>query len=161
MTSPLVNAAKKNWQALALSIFVPVSAAILGNGFISENAMTWYDQLNHPWYKLPLWGSVIIAFLIYIGYGIIIYRTFSQRRHIATLAGVLVLFGNEIWNIFFFGTRNLSLTFWVTIIFALFVLIQTTTVYKKDRLSFAISLIYLMWVVLYDVPWLYQLSMTN
>ncbi|MGB0384347.1 MAG: TspO/MBR family protein [Ardenticatenaceae bacterium] len=161
MASSLVNATKKNWQALALSIFVPVSAAILGNGFISENAMIWYDQLNHPWYKLPLWGSVIIAFLLYIGYGVIIYRTFSQRHYIATLAGALVLFGNEIWNIFFFGTRNLSLTFWVTVLFALLVLIQTATVYKKDRLSFAISLIYLMWVVLYDVPWLYQLSMTN
>lgn len=152
---------QKYWQALALAILVPVSAAILGNAFIPESALVWYDELNHPWYKLPLWGSVLVALSIYVAYGVVIFRTFKQRFYMALLLSVAVLFGNEIWNLFFFGTRNLALTFWVTVLFGILVLVQTLSLRQKDRLSFAISLIYLAWVVLYDIPWLYYLSANN
>ena len=150
-----------NWQALILAVLLPVGAALLGNAFIPDEAMGWYDNLNHPWYKLPLWGSVLVALLVYIGYGVVLYRTHNQHMRQAVVLSAAVLFGNEIWNLAFFGTRNLTLTFWVTVIFALLVLVQTISVRQKDLLSFSISLVYLIWVVFYDLPWLYQLSVTN
>ena len=150
-----------NWQALILALFLPVGAALFGNAFVPDEAMGWYENLNHPWYKLPLWGSVLVALLVYIGYGVVLYRTHNQRMRQAVVLSVAVLFGNEIWNLAFFGTRNLTLTFGVTVIFAFLVLVQTANVRQQDSLSFGISLVYLVWVVLYDLPWLYQLSVAN
>ena len=150
-----------NWRALILAILLPLSMAVLGNAFIPNDAMTWYEMLNHPWYKLPLWGSVIVALLVYAGYGIVLHRTYNQQLTQAVALGGAVLLGNEAWNLVFFGTHNLTWTFWVTVVFALLVLVQTASVRRKDSLSFGISFVYLVWIVFYDLPWLYYLSVYN
>lgn len=150
-----------NYRALTLAIAVPLAAAVLGNAFVSEISLTWYEALDHPWYKLPLWGSVVVALAVYVGYGVVLFRTLSKHLITAVFLSGAVVIGNEIWNIFFFGTRDLYLTFWMTIGFAVLVLFQTLHVRRKDRLSFGISLAYLLWLVFYDLPWLYQLSASN
>lgn len=150
-----------NYRALMLAIAVPLAAAVFGNAFVTEVALTWYEALDHPPYKLPLWGSIIVALAVYVGYGVVIFRTFDKRLPSAVILSGAVVVGNEIWNIFFFGTRDLRLTFWMTVGFAVLVLVQTLHVKPKDRLSFGISFIYLMWVVFYDLPWLYQLSASS
>ncbi|MGJ3252504.1 MAG: TspO/MBR family protein [Elainellaceae cyanobacterium] len=149
------------WRALSLAIAIPLLAAILGNAFISENALIWYERLNRPWFQLPLWGAAIVALLVYIGYGIIIFRAFVKHLWAAVALSAAVVMGNEVWNAFFFGTRNLMLTFWITVGFAGLVLVQAFSIRRGDRLSFGISLIYLAWVVLYDLTWLYQLATQN
>lgn len=150
-----------NRRALTLAVTVPLAAAILGNAFIPESAMTWYGELRHPWFKLPLWGSIVVALLVYLGYGVIIFRTFSKHLGTAVVLSAAVVIGNEVWNLFFFGTHNLGLTFWLTCGFAVLVFVQSVSIGRRDKLSFGISLVYLAWVVVYDLPWLYRLSITN
>jgi tryptophan-rich sensory protein len=148
-------------RVLGVAICIPLVTAILSNSFISEAALSWYNNLNHPWYKLPLAGSIVVALFVYIGYGVIIYRSFVKRFLSAVTLATAVIVANEIWNVVFFGSRNLTLTFWVTLAFAVLVLAQALHVKTKDKLSLRISLIYLAWVVAYDLPWLYQLSVMN
>ena len=150
-----------NKKALIMSIVIPCITAILGNILISETALDWYNNLIHPWYKLPMTGSILVAFCMYIGYGIIIYRSFAKSLLSATVLAILVIVANEIWNLVFFGSRDLTLTFWTTVVFAILVLAQVLQIRNKDRLSYNISTLYLAWVVLYDLPWLYQLSVMN
>ena len=67
-----------NKKVLLLSVGIPVLTAVFGNLFIPPEGLIWYETLNHPWYKLPLWCSVIVALLIYVGYGVVLYRAGSQ-----------------------------------------------------------------------------------
>lgn len=150
-----------NRRALVLAVSVPLFAAVVGNAFVSENALTWYDGLDHPWFKLPLWGSAVVALLVYVGYGLVLYRTLDRGLWVAAALGAAVLIGNEVWNLAFFGTRDLGFTFWITVGFALLVLVQSFSVRGKDALSFGVSVAYLAWVVVYDLPWLYLLSVNN
>ena len=150
-----------NRRALVLAISVPLFAAVVGNAFVSENALAWYDGLDHPWFKLLLWGSAVVALLVYMGYGLALYRTLDRGLRTAAALAAAVLVGNELWNLIFFGTRDLVLTFWVTAGFALLILVQAFSVRGKDSRSFGVSMAYLVWVVLYDLPWLYRLSVNN
>ena len=95
-----------NTRALIVAICIPLVTAILGNAFISEAALSWYNNLSHPWYKLPLAGSIVVALFVYVGYGVIIYRSFVKRFFSAITLATAVIVANEIWNIVFFARET-------------------------------------------------------
>ena len=92
--------------------------------------------------------------------GTVLYRAYLNRdsrvRHLA----LIVLAGNELWNVAFIGRRSPRNGFAGTLAFLVPLLALQRSV-TSDRPSMIALTPYTLWVVAYDVPWSYRLWRLN
>lgn len=92
--------------------------------------------------------------------GTVVHRAVSREDSTAYRLGLVVLAGNELWNLAFFGRRSTRAGFLGVLAYAVPVVLLQATV-REDRASTLALAPYTVWLLLYDVPWTYQLWRLN
>lgn len=138
----------------------PIAAAVLGNAFIGKDSMRWFRGLRTPRMQLPMSAFGIVGATYYVELGIVLHRAYrNDNRRVRRLA-LLVLAGNELWNVAFFGRHSPRSGFLGVLVF-LGPLLALQKAVTSDRPSLVALTPYTLWVILYDVPWTYRLWQLN
>jgi tryptophan-rich sensory protein len=137
-----------------------VAAAVLGNAFIGSDAMKWFHGLRRPRMQLPMPGFLAVGGLYYISIGTVLYRAAVLGNRRAQRLGLVVLVGNELWNVALFGRRSTRNGFAAVLAFTVPLSLLQASV-KDDRTSVLALSPYTAWVVGYDIPWTYLLWRQN
>lgn len=150
---------------LAVSVFVCVLLAVLGNLWVGDALKTWYPSLVKPPLLVPIWGFIVVGVAVYLVEGVVFYRLLvhvasPEGKVVAVTALVVLMVCNEAWNYAFFGLRSTlaALVGIVGFLAPLTVLMVALFVYEP--LSGWLMLPYCIWVV-YDVWWVQQLWYLN
>lgn len=138
----------------------PVAAAVLGNAFIGKDSMRWFRGLRAPRMQVPMAGFGAVGATYYLQLGFVLHRAdLNDDQRVRRLA-LLVLAGNELWNVAFFGRRSPRNGF-VGILAFLVPLLALQKAVAADRPSVIALTPYTLWVVGYDVPWTCRLWQLN
>lgn len=130
----------------------PVFAAVLGNAFIGKEAMTWFRGLNRPRLQVPLPVFVGVGALFYLAMGVVLRRADQLDDPALRREALVVLAGNEAWNVLLFGRRSPGLAVFGMLAFLVPVMRLRATA-AHDRTARLAAGTYAAWVLLYDVPW--------
>lgn len=147
-------------SSVLMSVPPTVTAAVLGNALVGKDSMDWFLQLRRPPMQLPLPGFMVVGGLYYVSIGTVLYRSATRRDRRAYGLALLVLAGNEAWNVVLFGRRSPRGAFLGLLGFIVPLLLLQLAV-KDDRRSTVALSPYTAWVLGYDVPWTYQLWRRN
>ena len=138
----------------------PLAAAVLGNALIGAESMRWFRELRAPRMQVPLPVFGVVGATYYAQLGVVLYRARrNDDRRVRRLA-LLVLVGNEVWNVAFFGRRSPRNGFFGILVF-LATLLRLQRAVGRDRPSLLALTPYTLWVIGYDVPWTYRLWQLN
>ena len=152
--------------ALAVAVALPVAMAVLGTILAGSALKEWFAQLKTPRWQLPMWAFISVGGAGYLLDAVILYRLLTLvqdagGRVVALTALVVVMLYNELWNYAFIGLRSTyaGLVGVLAFLAPLAVLQVALAVY--DRPSALLFLVYVVWVLAYDVPWSYTLWRLN
>jgi translocator protein len=146
--------------ALKRSLGPALAAAVLGNAFVGKDAMSWFRSLDRPAMQIPLPAFATVGALYYGVMGTVLHRAVVREDRTAYRLGLAVLAGNELWNLAFFGRRSARAGLVGLLAFTV-PLGSLQAAVSKDRVSSAVLAPYTAWVLLYDLPWAYQLYRLN
>jgi len=155
-----------NLPALLVALAFSFGMAILG-GLLTGNQLTrWFATLQKPRLQLPLWAFVGVGIIVYIFDIIIAYRLLTAvpdqtDRIIALTALLVVMLYNELWNVVLFRWQNTFAGFLGVLAFLAPLLILQVTLWLVEPVSAVLILIYVVWVIAYDIPWSYSLWKLN
>jgi translocator protein len=155
-----------NVPALLFAVALSLGMAIVG-GLLTGNQLTeWFATLRKPRLQLPLWGFVCVGLFGYIVDVIIAYRLLTvvpeqTARIIALTALIVVMLYNELWNIVLFRWHNTFAGFLGVLVFLIPLTILQVTLVLVEHVSAWLVLVYLLWVIGYDIPWAYRLWRLN
>lgn len=147
--------------ALAMAVICPVLASLLGNMLLAATPLDWFTGLEQPRNTLPTMGSIAVSGLVYLGYGVVVYRLWRQQAWGLVRLAILVLAANEVWSIALFGLRDLGVAIAATVLFAGLVTVQVWRTWPIDRISGGIAVVYWLWLVGYEIPWVIRLYLLN
>lgn len=139
------------WIPAGLTAGSVVVAAVLGNVFLPKDAMAWFRALRRPQWMIPFWAFLVVGFVYYVLIGVVLYRSLDRDDVASTALTYLVIIGNEVWNVVFFGRRSARAGYFGMLAFAVPVAVLLAAV-VDDPLSAILVGIYLAWV-LYDIAW--------
>ena len=145
---------------LSRSVLPTLTAAVLGNAFIGRDSLRWFQGLRSPAMQIPLSGSVAVGSLYYVSIGTVLHRSAARLDRRSYSLALVVLVGNELWNVTLFGRRSTLGGFLGILGFAVPLTLLQLSV-KGDRVSTAALAPYTAWVFGYDVPWSYLLWRLN
>jgi benzodiazapine receptor len=155
-----------NIPALLFAVALSLVMAIVG-GLLTGNQLTeWFATLHKPRFQLPLWSFVCVGLFGYIVDSIITYRLLTVvpeqiARIIALTALIVVMLYNELWNIVLFRWHNTFAGFLGVLAFSAPLAFLQVTLALVDHVSAWLVLVYLVWVIGYDIPWAYRLWRLN
>lgn len=114
---------------------------------LNYNCINIYNNLDKPLLSLPIMIILIVWCIFYIAIGISLYRVclVNNNKDNYYFNYIIQLLLNYFGTFLFFGFRLYGLTFIVTIVAMIFVIITTIKSYKKDRVSGIIMTIYSLW----------------
>src|SRR3954454_12521217 len=131
-----------------------------GQYLIGADAMKWFTQPRSPAMQLPLRGFMLVGGLYYASIGTVLYRSAATGNQRAYRLALVVLAGNELWNVALFGRRSPRAGFLGVLGFTVPLgLLQIAA--RDDKVSVAALSPYTAWVIGYDIPWTYQLWRRN
>ncbi|PRC44749.1 hypothetical protein C6A85_98650 [Mycobacterium sp. ITM-2017-0098] len=137
-----------------------IAAAVVGNAFVGGKSLQWFAGLRRPAMQLPMPGFYAVGLTYYAVMGVVIHRSVIHRDGQSYGLAMVVLGGNELWNVLLFGLRSPRAAFLGILTFLVpLVLLQVSV--SGDRLSRTALAPYTAWVVCYDLPWTYQLWRLN
>ena len=155
-----------NVPALLFAVALSLGMATVG-GLLTGNQLTeWFATLRKPRFQLPLWGFICVGLFGYLVDSVIAYRlliTVSRQtdRIIALTALIVVMLYNELWNIVLFRWHNIFASFLGVVIFLIPLMILQVTLVLVEHVSAWLVLVYVVWVIGYDIPWAYRLWRLN
>ena len=135
-------------------------AAVVGNVFIGKAAMAWFRGLTAPRWQLPLPAFLVVGALYYGIVGYVLARSLDRRDARSTAWSLAVLVGNEAWNGIFFGRRSARAGF-VSLCAYIVPLVALQRSVAGDAHSRNALAPYTAYVLVYDLPWTYQLWRLN
>lgn len=155
---------KLNLRYLLLSITICVVFAIIGGLLTGDSLETWFTQIRHPWFSLPLTGWYVIGGLYYIMAIAILYKLLitkdGPQRKISIWLTISMIAGNEFWNYLFFGLESTYAGFIGLIPFTLIVVALFISLWKFQQKTARILFPYVIWLS-YDLIWTYNLWILN
>ena len=146
-------------RGLAAAAGPPTAAAVIGNAFVGRDSMCWFRDLRKPRMQLPLPAFLLVA-VYYAQLGWVLHRAQQTEDRDVRNRALLVLAGNELWNAAFFGRRSPRAGFLGVLAF-LGPLLALQKSVASDRPSLIALTPYTLWVIGYDVPWIYRLWRLN
>jgi translocator protein len=147
-------------RGLAAAAIPPLAAAVAGNAFIGRDSLRWLRQLRQPRLQLPLPVFGLVGGIYYLQLGTVLYRAYLNGDRRVRNRALLVLAGNELWNVAFFAQRSPRNGFAGILVF-LGPLLALQRSVASDLPSVVALTPYTLWVVGYDVPWTYRLWRLN
>jgi translocator protein len=150
---------------LLVAISICVLFALFGTALIGEVLDSWYDDLDKPWFLIPLWAFGIVGVVYYVLVATVLYRILvhvdDRRGRVTSLAlTISVMFLNELWNYGFFGLQSTLVGFLGLAVFLIPVTALLLTLRTYERFSAALVAVYWIWV-LYDLAWAFALWRLN
>jgi tryptophan-rich sensory protein len=139
---------------------VTAAAAVLGNAFVGNEALSWFRGLDAPRWQLPMPGFFSVAAVYYLILGFVLARGVDRRDASTVAWAVAVLAGNEAWNGLLFGRRSTGAAFAGLLGFLIPLAGLQWSVWR-DRRSRWLLLLYTPYVILYDLPSAYWLWRRN
>jgi tryptophan-rich sensory protein len=148
------------YSRLLRSVGPTVVAAALGNVFVRGEHLEWFGGLRQPRMQIPLPGFLVVGSLYYLSIGTVVHRSIVRGDSRTYRLAMVVLAGNETWNVLFFGRRSTRAGFLGVLAFAVPVCLLQGAL-TRDRISALVFAPYTAWVLGYDVPWTYRLWRLN
>lgn len=155
-----------NGPALTATVVLCLAMALLG-ALLTGNQLTgWFAGLRTPRWQLPLGAFIGVGVVVYALDAVIAYRLLTVvhdpgGRVVALAALVVVMLYNELWNYAFFGLRSTFAGFLGVLAFLAPLAVLQVALAVYERSSAVLLLVYVLWVLGYDVPWAYTLWRLN
>jgi benzodiazapine receptor len=150
---------------LLVAISICVLFALFGTALIGEVLDSWYDDLDKPWFLIPLWAFGIVGVIYYVLVATVLYRILvhvdDRRGRVTSLAlTISVMFLNELWNYGFFGLESTLVWFLGMAVYLVPVTALLLTLRAHERFSAGLVTVYWIWV-LYVLAWAFALWRLN
>ncbi|GMN88784.1 TspO/MBR family protein [Francisella sciaenopsi] len=140
----------KNKDYISLGIFI---IAILGTGIItgaltSANILTWFANLEHPFFVPPNWIFAPVWTILYIMIAISGWLVFKQKalRQKVFIIYAIQLGLNFLWNFLFFCWQNISLAFLEMSILWIFITLNLKIFMDINKVAGYLLIPYFLWV---------------
>ena len=147
-------------RQLLKTIVPTVGAATIGNAFVGRDSLAWFRSLRHPDMQMPMAGFYLVGTTYYLIMGGVIHRAVVRDDARSYRLAMLVLAGNELWNVMFFGRRSTRNGFFGVVAYLVPLGLLHASV-AHDRGSTVALGAYTAYVIGYDVPWSFQLWRLN
>jgi tryptophan-rich sensory protein len=145
-----------SWSAAAFAIALCVIAAGLETVLGGKDLPKWLQSLNRPRLYAPMFVWVLVAILTYLLQGVIAYRLVA---HASTGLGITalvalgtVMAANIAYNVVLDQTRDPRWAYRGLLWFLPLLILLQVLLHIADQFSALLNLIYLAWVVGYDLP---------
>ncbi|MDB9760688.1 tryptophan-rich sensory protein [Pelagibacteraceae bacterium] len=137
---------KNKYLSLFLILVVTFIASSIG-GFTTANFKEpWYSEIVLPSYNPPSWVFAPIWSTLYVLMSIAIWKVWVNFFDRKTLNIYFIhLFFNATWSVVFFGFHQIELALLNLIIIIIFILILMKIYFKKNKISFYLTLPYFIW----------------
>lgn len=114
---------------------------------LNYNNINMYNNLDKPLWALPIWILIMIWGILYIAIGISNYRIFMNSNNTSNfnfyfIVQILLCF---IAAFLFFSFRLYGLTFIVSVLNLIFIIIATSKAFNIDIVSAIIMTMYTIW----------------
>ena len=151
---------------VALTATICIGMALLGGILAGDALKSWYPRLAKPWFQVPLWAFIGVGIIGYFMDGIILYRLLAyvpsgSGKVISVSMMLIVMLYNELWNGAFFRLRSTFVGFVGVVAFLVPLAMLQIALALNESTSAWLLLVYVVWVLLYDVPWAYALWRLN
>ena len=151
---------------LLAAVAVPVLFAVFGTILVGGSGLEWYEQLKKPGFAVPLGIFYLVGALYYVLFAIVLYRVLSRvgdarGRAISLGLAVGVMLLNELWNYAFFGLRSTLAGFLGMAVFVALLTALVAVLPRYERFAAVLLVPYYLWVLLYDLPWTFELWRLN
>jgi len=144
-----------NWAAAGGALAL-CATMVIAESFLSNGLQPWLETLRKPRSYLPLWMWIVVAGLTYLLQGIIAYRLLQPPRNnlgmmaLAVLA--ILMAANVVYNLVLARTRSPRLLYIGVIWFLPPLLLLQVLLVWVDWLAATLNLLYVIWVIGYDLP---------
>lgn len=139
-----------NWGLLAISIFTPFTAGILGSAFTTPAVQSWYQTIYRPTWNPPSWLFGPVWTLLYILMGVALYLVWSKKqtkgKNLAMSIFLVQLILNAFWSVIFFGLGNFWFAFVEIVFLWLFIVLTIAQFWKINKTASLLLLPYILWV---------------
>jgi translocator protein len=151
---------------LALVAGWTVAMAILGTVLAGDAVRTWYPTLRKTRIEIPLKLFAVVGGVTYIAEAIVGYRLLGQlgttpSAGLVLVALVVVMVYNECWNAALFRLRSPFAALVALFGFLAPLVILLIGCVLVDLPSAVLIGAYALWVVGYDIPWMYGVWRLN
>ncbi len=154
-----------DWWALGLSSGLCVAMAIAEGLLSGQDLQRWLVSLRLPRLYAPLWVWIVAALVTYILQGAIAYRLLKsgpgESGGLALALLVLVMAANVAYNIVLDRRRKASVAYTGLLWFLPLLGALQAALLFSDGIAAAINLIYVAWVLCYDLPVMRALAKLN
>ena len=129
---------------------------MLAEAALGGNLARWLASLRQPKLYAPWWVWIIVAVTTYVIQGVIAYRLLrlpvSPLSSLGLVLLVAVMTGNVAYNIILNRTRKPRFAYSGILLFLPLLGALQIVLYFTDQVSAGLHLIYVVWVVGYDLP---------
>jgi benzodiazapine receptor len=149
-----------------LVVAFTAAMAVLGTVLAGDALKTWFPTLVRPTFQMPLPLFVGVGIIDYIVGAIVLYRLLTvvddpRGRIVCVAAMVVTMLYNELWNGALFRLRSPFAGFVLVVAFLAPLAILEIALVLFEPVSALLIGVYVLWVILYDVPWSYRLWRLN
>jgi tryptophan-rich sensory protein len=144
-----------NWTAAGGALAL-CATMVIAESLLSSGLQPWLESLHKPRSYLPLWMWIVVAGLTYLLQGVIAYRLLSIPRNtlgmIALAVLAVLMAANVAYNLVLVRTRNPRLLYIGVIWFLPPLVVLQVLLVWVDWLAAILNLLYVIWVIGYDLP---------
>jgi benzodiazapine receptor len=137
---------KNKYLSLVVILLITFTASVIGGFTTTAFKEPWYSEIVLPSFNPPSWVFAPVWTTLYILMSIAIWRVWiNSLNHRILNIYFIHLFFNATWSIVFFGFHQIELALLNLIIILIFILILMKVYFKKDKLSFYLTIPYFFW----------------
>ena len=143
-------------RAALLALACVLAAATLGQFLAGDDPRARLTELDTTTLTLPFAAWIVVAVLYYVIAGFVVYRLGRRlpEARTAFVAVMCVILTNEAWNALLFGFDSVAPAAIGMVFFAAITTVTSVFVYRTDRVAGWVLLPYVVWVLVYDLPWI-------
>jgi tryptophan-rich sensory protein len=154
-----------DWWAFGISAGLCFAMGVAEGALSGNDLHRWLASLKLPKLYPPLWAWVVVAILTYILQGVIAYRLIRTGPSLAgaiALALLIVTMGaNVAYNVLLDRRRSARLAFVGLLWFLPVLAALEIALLLADPVAAALNLIYVAWVLAFDLPIMHALAKLN
>lgn len=141
---------KFDFIGLLKNIAIPLVGGILV-GLITKSSMSTYDSLKKSILNPPSIVFPIVWSILYVLMGLAAYRIYMNNKdgkndYNGYFYYFIQLLINFLWAIIFFNLRLYGISFILTIVLLVLIIITTVKFFKVDKIAGALMIPYIAWV---------------
>jgi benzodiazapine receptor len=137
---------KNKYFSLFVILIITFTASGIGGFTTATFKEPWYSEIILPQFNPPSWVFAPVWSTLYVLMSVAIWRVWINFFDKKILNIYFThLFFNATWSIVFFGFHQIGLALLNLIVIVIFILILSRIYFKKDKLSFYLTVPYLLW----------------